>query len=252
MQGLTLSWECVINGPLGVEQCSNAFVSYSPGYRRVALSTGNECEGSRAVLSEQDTVKAIEDAAISVFFTEDFHRATIREIASRANVAVGTIYTKFRSKEQLLYSIIESNANQWTDELNEQLAGVAGTSMKLRKVTHHFFIWNEQNYQLAWLTYISVPLKGWLESLGYQAAKGQGQLIQTIIKEGQALGEVRSDVDARLVTLFYLGAAARVVTHWLATDRSHSLVDVVDDLTSFVLRGIGTADKEHVQPGREE
>jgi hypothetical protein len=91
-----------------------------------------------------------------------------------------------------------------------------------------------------------------MESAGYQAAKGHGQLIETIIKEGQALGEVRSDVDARLVTRFYFGAAARVVTHWLATDRSYSLVDVVDDLTSFVLRGIGTADKEHVQPGREE
>lgn len=46
------------------------------------------------------------DAAIQVFADKGYHRATTKEIAEVADVAEGTIYTYFTSKDDLLLGII--------------------------------------------------------------------------------------------------------------------------------------------------
>jgi len=47
-------------------------------------------------------------ASAKVFAEKGFHKATIREIAGEANVAEGTIYNYFRSKRELLLSLVSA------------------------------------------------------------------------------------------------------------------------------------------------
>lgn len=51
------------------------------------------------------------EAAIKVFSEKGFHRSTTKEIAEAADIAEGTIYNYFESKEDLLISLIDSIAN---------------------------------------------------------------------------------------------------------------------------------------------
>lgn len=51
----------------------------------------------------------IQKAAMRVFSEKGFGKATIPDIARRAGVAVGTIYIYFRTKEEMLLSILESH-----------------------------------------------------------------------------------------------------------------------------------------------
>jgi AcrR family transcriptional regulator len=48
----------------------------------------------------------IQQAAKHLFMTKGFANATVEEIADRAELSAGTIYTYFRSKEELLASLI--------------------------------------------------------------------------------------------------------------------------------------------------
>ncbi|HLX41217.1 MAG TPA: helix-turn-helix domain-containing protein [Ktedonobacteraceae bacterium] len=50
--------------------------------------------------------KQILDAATQVFAEKGFHRATVKEIASVAGIADGTIYTYFASKTEVLLGIL--------------------------------------------------------------------------------------------------------------------------------------------------
>lgn len=54
------------------------------------------------------------DAATSVFAQKGFHRATVKDIAQEAGIADGTLYTYFKSKNDLLIGILE-RLNQTPD-----------------------------------------------------------------------------------------------------------------------------------------
>jgi AcrR family transcriptional regulator len=50
------------------------------------------------------------EAAVQVFAEKGFHRATVKEIASTAGIAEGTIYNYFGSKRELLIAMIDKFA----------------------------------------------------------------------------------------------------------------------------------------------
>lgn len=62
--------------------------------------------------------QSILDAAQAVFFERGLYRATVDEIAARAEIAKGTVYLYYRSKETLLAGVLVDGLHQ----LNEELA----------------------------------------------------------------------------------------------------------------------------------
>lgn len=61
---------------------------------------------SRRQREKADRQAAILDAAREVFFTQGFRDATVEAIAARAQVAKGTVYIYFRSKETILATLL--------------------------------------------------------------------------------------------------------------------------------------------------
>lgn len=61
--------------------------------------TKKESKGERTRL-------AIEDAAIELFMEQGYHATSMRQIAERANLALGGIYNHFKSKEEIFEAII--------------------------------------------------------------------------------------------------------------------------------------------------
>ena len=52
------------------------------------------------------TRQAIEDAAIELFIEQGYHATSMRQIAKRADLALGGIYNHFKSKDELYEAII--------------------------------------------------------------------------------------------------------------------------------------------------
>ena len=61
---------------------------------------------------EEDKRKRILEAAVKVFAREGFYNAKIGAVSQEAQVAHGTIYLYFKSKEDLLVSIFQSNLRE--------------------------------------------------------------------------------------------------------------------------------------------
>lgn len=64
-------------------------------------------DGSRRQRRAAARRQQIIDGAVQVFAKKGFHRATTRDIAAAADVAEGTIYNYFASKDDLLIAIME-------------------------------------------------------------------------------------------------------------------------------------------------
>ncbi len=66
------------------------------------------------------TKKAIFEAAINVFFTTSgYNGSTVDEIASKANVAKGTLYYNFKSKEEIFNFVISKGLEIWHEKLTD-------------------------------------------------------------------------------------------------------------------------------------
>ena len=54
----------------------------------------------------ESTRLAIEDAALALFMEQGYHATSMRQIAERADLALGGIYNHFASKEDIFAAII--------------------------------------------------------------------------------------------------------------------------------------------------
>jgi AcrR family transcriptional regulator len=72
-----------------------------------APTQGTDPKPSRLERKKARTVNSILDAAESEFLERGFHGVTVEVIADRADVAVGSIYVHFQSKEGLYLALLE-------------------------------------------------------------------------------------------------------------------------------------------------
>lgn len=69
------------------------------------------------------TRQAIADAALELFFEHGFERASVRDVAERADVSTTTLFAHFPSKEALVFDREEDVEAQLTAAVRERPAG---------------------------------------------------------------------------------------------------------------------------------
>lgn len=55
---------------------------------------------------KQEVKEKIHNAALDLFYEKDFKRTTMREIAARAEIPVGLIYSYYKNKEELFENVV--------------------------------------------------------------------------------------------------------------------------------------------------
>jgi AcrR family transcriptional regulator len=101
------------------------------------------------------TATAILTAAEEVFAEHGLHQASMNEIATRAGVAVGTLYNHFTDKDALITGLFEMRRQGMLDLVDEQLKMPATEPFRkqlLRVLTAMFgyFAEHERFYTILW------------------------------------------------------------------------------------------------------
>jgi AcrR family transcriptional regulator len=89
----------------------------------------------------KETGERIFQAALELFRTEGFEKATMRDIAQSAGVATGAAYYYYPSKEAIVLEFYRRASEEMEPKLKEALAGAPGFEDRLRnlirvKLTH--------------------------------------------------------------------------------------------------------------------
>ena len=94
--------------------------------------------------TRRERVEAREEAIIAaaheVFREHGFDGARIAEIASRAELAEGTIYLYFRNKEALLHAVVAAFYERLTESAVEGVQGLVETRAQLEFLARHHMI----------------------------------------------------------------------------------------------------------------
>jgi AcrR family transcriptional regulator len=191
---------------------------------------------------KSETRATILHAAESVFADQGFHGAHMQEIASRAGIAVGTLYNYFEDRQHLLGALIDG----YGAELDKDLARVLRGKMAFRKRLESFFDVVLRHIEERWQVFAILIEDELARGRGgsgksdnrpalrevYHAAE---KLFQIGLKEGAVRGDARDIYAALLV-----GTVRALFTHQLYVDRGAPLRARVPQLVRFFLDGAGT------------
>jgi TetR/AcrR family fatty acid metabolism transcriptional regulator len=152
-------------------------------------------------------------AAIEAFSEEGYTEATISKIASRADVANGTIYEYFENKEDLLLSISEEHFKVDLELLKQAFNG-SNPRTKLTLFMQFYFqqYLNDLDYIVVFLTAIQFNRRFYRSRAyksQYKYVVELEKMIQRILEEGGV-----RDVNIRIFRNMFLGAFTHMALRW--------------------------------------
>ena len=182
-------------------------------------------------------------AATEVFARRGFHGARVADIAEAAGIAYGLVYHHFRNKEEILAAIFGERWGDYVDYLNELGRVPAPFRERIAKLVHFWVetYRNEPHLMTVMINEISRSYE-FLESHDLGTVLVTFDAIEQLLVEARDRGEVRADVDARLISYAIIGVAEMVLTGYvldtLHRDTRDAFAADERQLVSMLLDGI--------------
>ena len=180
------------------------------------------------------------DAAAKLFRNKGYAATTLRDIANAASMKAGSIYYHFRSKEELLITVLDLGMRAVSDAVTQAIDALppsadfrARITVALR--THLIALFRHGDYTSANIRIFGqIPKSARRQHQPVRAA--YGQYWHGLLKAGQAAGEVKADVDLGMARMMVLGAM-NWATDWYESG-THSLDRVARAFAALFLNGI--------------
>jgi len=190
-------------------------------------------------LNRLDKRKLLFDAARELFLEQGFKKTNVAAITKRANVAVGTFYKYFESKEQIFYEVYQAENEEAKRQIVSQIDSDQPRKEMMKKFLKAIIQMSDDNAILAeWyqntefsqmiVKYIQEP-DFWQNSYVYSF------LIENI-KRWRESGEFRQDID--LNTMLALFNALVVVDNHKEEVGSKHYLQVLELLTEMIVDGL--------------
>jgi TetR/AcrR family fatty acid metabolism transcriptional regulator len=169
----------------------------------------------------------ISEAAVEVFAEKGFHQARISDISKRAGVADGTIYLYFKNKDDLLLSIFEDSMTLLVDGAKEELSKESCPLQKIRSFVAFHFRQVQDNRSVAEVLQVELRLSNkFLKDYRPSKLWDYLGLLAEVIREGQASGIIRSEVDPFMQMWALFGALDELGMQWVLARRRKIDLDV--------------------------
>ena len=189
---------------------------------------------------KEATRRRVLAAARELFDTVGYHGATIREIARHAGVSVGSVFTTFASKGEILSQVMQDRLDPLYAELDRVMPHLRGsTADRLRTMFAIHFSFETAHTRL-FLSHIAAAYDWTLppDARPY----GRTPRLQEVIRECLAKGVAAGDVDPAtdLQEIIDLLMAAYAWTYRLAVTRdadAASMTAVMDRQIGLIADG---------------
>lgn len=169
---------------------------------------------------QKDKPSRIMQAAEELFSAKGFDATTLSEIALKAKVAEGTIYTYFDNKKDLLFSITKKRLTQYKKSI--------ATLFDVTDVSRNFF----QTVRFQFTTFLSnrdflkvflfhnILNREFYASDAYKIFIDYISVLQRIVEEGIKKGVFRKNINIRVFRNLYCGALIHLTARWTLFEKS--------------------------------
>jgi len=166
---------------------------------------------SRRERKKLETRQALLEASLALFREKGYRATTVEEITDRADVAKGTFFNYFASKEALLDDLAVWHIGRLRTALDVSQGAPASPVARIKllmRLTHEQVAQDIRLFRRAFASHLrhppAPPHRGKRELFG---------ILTELVAEAQACGEIRKGVDAGLVAdLLRMAYFRRIVT----------------------------------------
>lgn len=172
--------------------------------------TGQEAAAGARRSQKEATRQRVLDAARELFDTHGYQGTTVRSIAQTAGVAVGSVFTTFASKGEILSEVMQQRLAPMYAELDRMAPHLRGATVDRIRTMFAIHFEFEARQPRLFLSHIAAVYDWTLP----QAATPYGRntrfrdLIAGILQSGIEQGDVRADVDLQEVIDLLVAAYA--------------------------------------------
>jgi TetR/AcrR family fatty acid metabolism transcriptional regulator len=180
-------------------------------------------------------------AATGVFARNGYFNSKVADIARAADVADGTVYLYFKSKEEILHSIFDQNMAEAIAAGRVLIEKLRDPREKLRRIAllHLERLGADRDLAIVF----QVELRGSTKFMQEFSAAGFAEylgLLRKTFEEGQRSGVFRKDLNAKLVSKILFGALDEMATNWIISKRSYKLEPMADVVMDVFLNGVSS------------
>jgi AcrR family transcriptional regulator len=171
------------------------------GSRRAAEAADGRAPTVRQTQKEATRNRVVK-AARELFDTQGYQGTTIREIARHAGVSVGSVFTTFASKGDILSQVMEERLDRLYAELDRVAPHLRGsTADQLRSIYAMFFAFEAPHIKL-FLSHLAAAYDWTLAESAKPYGKNQRlrQMLHEILAKGVESGDVDPKADLGEIT----------------------------------------------------
>lgn len=160
-----------------------------------------------------------------------FQGTTIRDICKKANVSVGTFYSYFPTKNDLLTDIFDMGNTYFDDVVMADLVGKA-FSEQLILLSRHYARLNIMT-SLDIVKVLYNPDNSW-----FLQHKGMQEALDVILSEAKESGEIPADSDIKHLADLIFSAFRGVCFSWCLKNGEFDLSGAMAEMATMILPGL--------------
>lgn len=178
-------------------------------------------------------------AARAVFAEKGYGAAAVAEIASRAGVVEGTVYSYFDSKRALLVAVMKAFFEELIAETESGLRAVRGTDNRLRYIIRrHLETFVSDPGLCRVIIREARPDVALYDEAILDLNRRYTGLALSVLEQGVASGELRRDLVPGVVRDLVYGGIEHAVWRFVFTDGELDVGRLADQLADVLLDGI--------------
>ncbi len=197
---------------------------------------------TRRKREHEQHIKHILDTAESIFAERGFFRTTMRQIALKAEFALGTIYSYFGSKKQLYGKVIETKVNELVVFVTSEMADAPSVQGQIEKFIHAKMTFLHKNlpFLRLYLAEVDVPRLDLSHILPQKVREKYDSMLSGLtgviwrgIQEG-----LFKPMDARVIVKAIDGLTNALALSWLGSAEAHLSFEAdIRDVTELFFHG---------------
>ncbi|MFP4456633.1 MAG: TetR family transcriptional regulator [Clostridia bacterium] len=190
------------------------------------------------------TRKRILDAALNIFSSKGYARATLNDIAKAAGVTRGAIYWHFEGKSEIYSVLVEERLSGATQVIRNIFVENISPEDKIRKflVTSMKYVEKDADYRaIMQLTLFKTEVIDEVEEMMEIKKEGTKKTISEIariIEEGIAQGKFREDLNSQSVAIAVIGLINGMISLWMLNTDYFSMNQHIDNIADQFMRGL--------------
>ncbi|MGQ0510729.1 MAG: TetR/AcrR family transcriptional regulator [Betaproteobacteria bacterium] len=182
------------------------------------------------------------EAAAKVFARRGYHGASTQDIADVLGVRQASIYYYFSSKEAALEAVCADGLADFGSRALAILRGPGTASGKIAKLLYQHLspALERQDFSLVFLRerrFLPKPARERVRALEHRYER----IIQKVIEQGIADGELRDDLDPRMATLALLALGNSAIA-WYGREPAMHLEHIASNYIDLLVRAFRKAE----------